>query len=159
MRQMGSIRNIDWVLNDMLFPSVEIILISIQVWIFLSEMCLAALWDERKLIQVELNIFRVATFLPRSIHLWQQKLSPLIVTCRRTVKCCEPCWCTSVTENYRALWNIVLCSLQQRLVLWMNRVCLLLHITFPCWSCRDCCFCLQYAVGQDWINWQVLWSG
>lgn len=55
------------------------------------EMCLAALWDEKKLIQVEFIIFRVATFLPLSIDLWQQKYKYLNCgMCRGIAKSCDP---------------------------------------------------------------------
>jgi len=35
--------------------------------------------------------------------------------------------------------------------------CLLWHCT--CWSCRDPCFGLQYAVDQNCNQWPMVWSG
>lgn len=87
---MGSVRRTDWILNDSLHLSTEIILIYVQVWLLFCEMCLAALWDEKKLIQVEFIIFRVATFLPISINLWQQKYKYLNCgVCRGIAKSCD----------------------------------------------------------------------
>jgi len=55
------------------------------------EMCLAALWDEQKLIQVEFIIVRVATFLPISTNLWQQKYKDLNCgMCRGITKFYDP---------------------------------------------------------------------
>jgi len=58
---------------------------------FFCEMCLALWWDEQKLVQMELIIFRVATFLPISIIQWQQKYKYLNCgMCRGITKSCDP---------------------------------------------------------------------
>lgn len=122
------------------------------------EMCLAALWDERKLIQVEFAIFRVATFLPISINLWQQKYKDLNCgMCGGIAKSCDPLWYTSLTEKYKSLQNPVLCCNPQRWVLWVSV--LLIVTLFLVGPAGTPCFGLWYAVVQNCSQWPMVWSG
>jgi len=152
--QMGSVRRIYWILNDLLHRSTEIILISVQVWLLFCEMCLAALWDERKLIQVEFAIFRIATFLPISINLWQQKYKDLNCgMCGGIAKSCDPLWSTSLTEKYKSLQNPMFCCYPQRWILWVSSLLIvtLLLLVGPAGT--------PVLVDQNCSQWPMVWSG
>jgi len=122
------------------------------------EMCLAALWDERKLIQVEFVTFRVATFLPISINLWQQKYKDFNFGMGRGIaKSCDPLSSTSLTEKYKSLQNPVLWCNPQR---WVLCVSVLLIVTlFRVGPAGTPVFGLQYAVDQNCNQWPMVWSG
>jgi len=123
------------------------------------EMCLAALWDEQKLIQVEFIIFRVATFLPISIILWQQKYKYFNCgMCGGIAKSSDP-FDPLHSQKNAGHCKTHCCVANHKDEVYEWAFCLLLHFTFMCWSCRDPCFGLQYAVDQNYNRWPVVWSG
>jgi hypothetical protein len=118
------------------------------------EMCLAAWWDEQKLVQAEFIIFRVATFLPISVIQWQQKYKYLNCgMCRGIAKSCDP---FDVLYSQKNTTQCCVAIHKDELYEWAF---CLLHFTFMCWSCRDPFFGLQYAVVQNCNQWPVVWSG
>lgn len=156
--QMGSVRRIDWILNDMLHLATEIIVISLQVWIILWNVpCSFVRWME---IDTRGIHYLQGCYL--SPHKYQSVTAVVKIVRVACVEELQSLVTLLIYFSYRKIQVIAKPSFMLLLTgeIYEWAVCLLLHFTFKSWSCRDPFFFgLQYAVDQDCSHWPVVWSG